>query len=158
MWWRQTETEHFAGVHGDNRRRLRELARRKLAPGLLAYLDGEVVGWCSVGPRADFGRLRRSTTLKPVDDEEVWSIVCFYIARHSRRAGIASALLEGAIEYARTHGARMIEGYPIDGGKRTIAGHTGPLPMFERAGFREVGRRAKQRPILRRTIEPSSTA
>ena len=73
--------------------------------------------------------------------DEVWAVTCFVVARAARRSGVASALLEAAVTYAREHGARVIEGYPVDtaGARITSAsGYTGTLSMFERAGFRVV--------------------
>jgi GNAT superfamily N-acetyltransferase len=123
-------------------------------PGLLAYLDGEPVGWCSLGRRDEFSRLNRSPKLKAVDDLPVWSIVCVYIDRRQRRSGVARALLDAAVEHARAAGARLVEGYPIDpaGGRvHTGSAWTGLLPMFSDAGFEEVERRAG-RPIVRRAL------
>jgi len=73
-------------------------------PGLIAYLDNEPVGWCSVGPRNRFSALERSRILKRVDDRPVWSVVCFFIARPFRRQGVSAALLRAAVEYVRENG------------------------------------------------------
>jgi GNAT superfamily N-acetyltransferase len=133
------------------------------APGLVAYRDGEAVGWVSVGPREDYERLAYSRVLAPVDDQPVWSIVCFVVGRRSRGKGIADALLDAAIDYARGHGATRLEAYPVEtpAGKRIGSGevYKGTLSMFERAGFKVVARRvtpgaATPRPIVRRSIRP----
>jgi ribosomal protein S18 acetylase RimI-like enzyme len=81
----------------------------------------------------------------------VWSITCFYIDRQHRRQGVAGALLQAAVSYARAHGAEAVEAYPIDtsGSAKTSADlYTGTSAMFERAGFTEVARRGG-RPIVR---------
>lgn len=130
------------------------------APGLIAYRDEEAVGWVSVGPRADYERLAHSKVLAPLDDRPVWSIVCFVVARQARRQGVAAALLEAAVGYARSHGARWIETYPADtGGGRIPAAsaYKGTLSMFERAGFTVAARRGANRtspprPIVRRRL------
>jgi GNAT superfamily N-acetyltransferase len=127
------------------------------APGLLAYDQGEVVGWVSVGPRSDFERLRHSRVLAPVDDTPVWSIVCFVVGRRSRRQGVAGRLLEAAVDYARREGATVVEAYPVEtSGSRTTSAslYRGTLSMFERAGFEVVARRQANRtsplrPIVR---------
>ena len=73
-----------------------------------------VVGWVSVGPRGDYERLAHSRVLAPVDDKPVWSIVCFVVGRQARGQGVATALLDAAIDYARDHGATTLEAYPIE--------------------------------------------
>ena len=137
-----------------------ELAREGRAPGLVAYRQGEAVGWVSLGPRDDYERLQHSKILAPIDERPVWSIVCFVVARAARGQGIARALLEAAVDYARAHGATLLEGYPVEtDGDRVPAAeaYKGTVPMFERAGFRVVERRqanstSKPRPIVRRAI------
>jgi GNAT superfamily N-acetyltransferase len=134
-----------------------ELGREWRAPGLVAYRDGEVVGWVSLGPRDDYERLAFSKVLAPVDDQPVWSIVCFVVDRKSRRQGVAAALLDAAVDYARDHGATVVEAYPVDTeGDRIPAANAyhGTLSMFERAGFEVVERRqwnatSPVRPIVR---------
>lgn len=110
-------------------------------PGLIAYLDGEPVGRCGLGPRAAMPRLVNSRTIPEVDVLPVWSIGCFVVRPGYRRRGVARALLQGAIDYARAGGAPGIESYPIDpAGARvsTSIGFVGFTSMFETAGFRRV--------------------
>jgi GNAT superfamily N-acetyltransferase len=129
-------------------------------PGLVAYRDGVPVGWVSVGPRDDYARLQHSKVLGPVDDKPVWSVVCFVFARAARGQGIARALLDAAVDYAREHGATLLEAYPVEtDGERVPAADAfkGTLGMFERAGFEVVERRransvSAPRPIVRRAI------
>ena len=130
------------------------------APGLVAYRDGEVVGWVGLAPREEYERLEHSTTLRRIDDKPVWSIVCFVVARRARGHGVADALLAAAVDYARDRGATLLEAYPIDtaGGRVASANaYHGTLSMFERAGFRVADRRratatASARPIVRRAV------
>jgi GNAT superfamily N-acetyltransferase len=128
------------------------------APGLVAYADGAVVGWVSVGPREDYERLAFSKVLAPLDDVPVWSIVCFVVGRRSRGQGVAAQLLAAAIDYARDHGATTLEAYPLDvpEGSRIPSANAyhGTLAMFEKAGFTVVERRqwnasSPVRPIVR---------
>ena len=141
----------------DNRADLEALARRELAPGLIAYRGDRAVGWVSLAPREDYERLTYSRTLAPVDDTPVWSIVCFVVSRRVRGQGIAIALLDAAVDYARAHGATTLEAYPIDTAEGRVAAasaYRGTLPMFERAGFTVVERRqwnkaTPVRPIVR---------
>ena len=140
-----------------------ETAREGRAPGLVAYRDGAAVGWVSVGPRGDYERLAYSKVLAPVDDKAVWSIVCFVVGRAARGQGVAAALLDAAIDYARDHGATLLEAYPVEvpPGERIHAGevYKGTLSMFERAGFKVIDRRqwnstTPVRPIVRRALRP----
>jgi ribosomal protein S18 acetylase RimI-like enzyme len=141
----------------DNRARLKGMAGDEPAPGLVAYRGGEAVGWVSLGPRPGYDRLAHAKVLAPVDDRPVWSIVCFVVGRRSRRAGVAAALLDAAIAYARQQGATTLEAYPTDtGGDRRAAASLfhGSLSMFRRAGFKVVARRqfnaaTPVRPIVR---------
>ncbi len=143
-----------------NRAGLEKLTRDGPPPGLIAYRDGRAVGWVSLAPREAYDRLERAKLLARVDARPVWSIVCFVVARRARRAGVASALLEAAVEYARGRGAVTLEAYPVDtGGERISAGsaYHGTLAMFERAGFEVVARRqwnraSRVRPIVRREL------
>jgi len=111
------------------------------APGVIAYLDGEPVGWCGLGPRAAMPRMMRSRTIPLVDDVAVWSIGCFVVRAGYRRRGVARALLDGAIEYARSMGAPAVEGYPIDPGAARVStsfAFVGFISTFEAAGFRRI--------------------
>jgi GNAT superfamily N-acetyltransferase len=160
MWWRMGSKDFDRATPGRKRAALRSLVRDGRSPGLLAYLDGEPVGWVSVAPREERGRLERSATLKRVDDRPVWSIVCFYIDRRRRHEGVGRALLEAAVDHARRRGARLVEGYPVDPSVRhypAADAFTGLAPMFEEAGFREVTRRGK-RPIMRRAVRGGRSA
>jgi len=152
-----------------NRAVLEGLASRDPAPGLIAYAEGRPVGWVSVGPREDYERLERSKVLARIDDRPVWSVVCFVVSKSARGRGVATALLDAALDYARGHGATLVEAYPVDASRgrvRPASAYTGPLSMFERAGFAVVERRqwnasTPVRPIVRRAIRrrrtPSAT-
>ena len=123
--------------------------------GLLAYLHGEVVGWVAVEPREAYPRLAHSRALKPVDDQPVWSVTCFFVAKKHRRSGITVELLNAAVEHVRAHGGRIVEGYPVDAHKELPAPfiYTGTASAFEQAGFKEVARNTPTRPIFRFVIE-----
>ncbi len=143
----------------ENREVLATAARRRdHAPGLVAYDEGTVVGWVSLGPREDYERLAFSKVLAPIDEAPVWSIVCFVVGRKSRGQGVAGELLAAAVDYAREHGATMLEAYPVDvpEGERipSASAFYGTLGMFKRAGFKVVERRrlnaaSRVRPIVR---------
>lgn len=111
-------------------------------PGVLAYVDGEVAGWCSVAPKSTYRRLMRSRTIPHLDeDRDPWSIVCFVVRGGYRKRGLMHDLLDGAVEHARASGAAMVEGYPVDtGGERVdvISGYVGTVALFEAHGFSRV--------------------
>ena len=135
-------------------------------PGLLAYVDGEIAGWCGFGPRPDLPRLVRSRTIPKIDDLPVWSILCFNVRVGYRRQGVAAALLEAVTELARRSGAPGLEAYPIDpeGGRvNANFGYVGVTPMFEKAGFRRVVETAahsdhRPRILMRLEFEPGAAS
>ena len=116
---------------------VRKLCSRKVAPGVLAYEDGEVVGWAAVAPRSELP-FARSSKIPHVDDLPVWSVWCICVRPGHRGRGISYALLHGAVAYVRSQQAPAIEGYPVDNeGKKvdlTMA-YVGTRALFERAGF-----------------------
>jgi ribosomal protein S18 acetylase RimI-like enzyme len=144
--WRLRSKDMAAAKVPELRERLHEQATSPEPPGLVAF-DGErAVGWVSLGPRTDFERIVRSRVIPTIDDRPVWSIVCFAVSTTARGQGVARALLDAAIGYAREREADALEAYPvaIDHGEpiHPDAAFTGTLPMFERAGFRVVADRA----------------
>ncbi|HEX7036973.1 MAG TPA: GNAT family N-acetyltransferase [Pseudomonadales bacterium] len=105
------------------RDQLRRLTRRDPPPGLVGYRGGVPVGWVSLGPREDFAKLQHSPVMKPVDDEPVWSIICFVVPAEHRRQGVAGELLRGAIDFARQRDrlrapARRAHAGSLSGGPR----------------------------------------
>ena len=125
-------------------------------PGVLAYRDGQPVGWCAVAPRDAYPRILRSRVIGPIDEDPAcWAIVCFYVVRGERGGGLAAALLEAAVDYAADQGASAVEGYPKDTAGSTRHANemfVGSMSMFADAGFEEVARRSPQRPIMRRAL------
>jgi GNAT superfamily N-acetyltransferase len=110
-------------------------------PGVMAYIGKQAVGWCGFGPRSEMERLVRSRTIPAVDDQPVWSLVCFLVLPGFRRQGVARALLRGAIDCARSYGAPALEAYPIDpAGERinSTSAYVGSVSMFEKEGFQRV--------------------
>jgi GNAT superfamily N-acetyltransferase len=116
---------------------VKKLSSRPVAPGVLAYDDVEVVGWAAVAPRSELP-FARSTKIPHVDQLPVWSVWCIRVRPGHRGKGISRALLDGAVAYARSHGAPAVEGYPVDNkGKKvdlTMA-YVGTRKLFEDAGF-----------------------
>ncbi|MBX3094929.1 MAG: GNAT family N-acetyltransferase [Cryobacterium sp.] len=121
--------------------RLRRYAEEGTPPGVIAYVDGEPAGWCSVAPRASHHRLTHSRTIPTVDDAPVWSVICIVIRPAFRRQGLSRPLLEGAVDYARSQGAPVLEAYPIDPDGRRVSSafaYVGTTALFESIGFERV--------------------
>lgn len=120
-------------------------------PGLIGYRGKVPVGWVSLGPREEYAKLERSPVMKPVDEQPVWSIICFVVPAEYRGQGVARALLKGAIAYARKQGATLVEAYPVDKPARSndVDMWFGAKSMYDKAGFTEVARRKPHRPVVR---------
>ena len=155
-WWRISRSEFGKQVGQGNRETLKAIVDSGEVPGLLAYGGNQPLAWCSVAPREAFPSLERSRTLKRIDDEPVWSIVCFFVARPYRHQGLMVKLLRAAIAYAKEHDAKIVEGYPVEPGQTNIppvSSFTGIISAFKEVGFVEVLRRSERRPIMRYFIE-----
>lgn len=148
--------ENCAGGGAANKAALKDLVEAGEEPGLLAYRNGEAVGWVAVAPREAYSRVLRSPIHKPIDDAgPVFSISCFFVAKDARGDGVADKMLEAALAYARKKGAGLVEAYPSDvGDRRRPAADVwrGTVNQFERAGFEVVMRRKPARPIMRRIL------
>lgn len=152
QFWRLRSKDFAALKVPQLRERLRAQAGSDQPPGLVAFDGVEAVGWVSLGPRSAFERIVRSKVIPKLDDRPVWSIVCFAVTSTARGRGVARALLDGAIEHARSVGVAALEAYPVRLGEADAINpeiaFTGTLAMFERAGFTVVADRAS---------DPSST-
>lgn len=125
--------------------------------GLVAYLDGEPAGWCAVEPRIAYERLLRARVPWSGRDEDkadpdVWAVTCFVTRTGHRRRGVSAALARAAVEHARAHGARAVEGYPIRVEPGQVGGgelFVGTVSVFAAAGFTEVSRPTLRRAVMR---------
>lgn len=126
---------------GSREQAMRRLCEREHPPGVVTYLDGEPVGWCSIGPRAEIPRLAGSRLMRPVDDVPVWSIICVIVRPGRRGQGVTAPLITGALTHAAANGAPAVEAYPVDppGRMGSTMGYVGTKSMFDRAGFRVIG-------------------
>lgn len=151
MWFRLRRQEFGSNKGRENKAALKALVDSGERPGLIAYVNGEPAGWCSLDPREKFAHLERSRQFQRVDNQPVWSIVCFVIGERFRRQGLMTRLLKEAVSYAAQRGAGIIEAYPVEpeGRLTGYAGYTGIASVFRRAGFIEVARAANGRPVMR---------
>lgn len=127
--------------------------------GLVAYLDGEPVGWCAVEPRPAYPGLLRVYRVpwegrdEDKDDATVWAVTCFVVRAGYRRRRVSYALARAAVDFARERGARALEGYPMltEPGKEITWGelHVGSRSIFEAAGFTEVSHPTPRRVVMR---------
>ncbi|HEX7401454.1 MAG TPA: GNAT family N-acetyltransferase [candidate division Zixibacteria bacterium] len=156
MWWRMTRSEFNREKGEGNKRAFKKIVDKGEVPGILACLGKEPIGWCSVAPREAFSSLDRSRILKRVDDKPVWSVVCFFVAKPFRYKGVTVALLKAATEYVKKQGGKIVEGYPVEPKADKfpdVFANTGLASAFRQAGFKEVMRRSKTRPIMRYYIK-----
>lgn len=156
QWWMLPNAQFQAASTDDRAALLHAEMRSDRPPALIAYVDGEPAGWVRVGPRTTQARLARTREFtthspEPFDDPSVWAVSCFVVRKEHRGSGLNGRLLAAAVEFAREHGARVVEGYPIDvsaGAKRSNDLFRGVLSVFAKAGFREVARPRPDRAIV----------
>jgi ribosomal protein S18 acetylase RimI-like enzyme len=117
-------------------------------PGLLAYEDGVAVGWVAIAPRDEYTAIVKSPQYRPRESgggTSVWAIVCFAVDKEARGKGVATELVDAAVEYAFAHGATSVEAYPHVANATDYMGH---VELYRRAGFAHV-RDASKRAIVR---------
>jgi GNAT superfamily N-acetyltransferase len=152
MWWRITRRE-FEQQHGQgNRDSMKAIVDSGEIPGLLFYLEGKAVAWCSVAPREKYAALNRSPVLKRLDKVPVWSLVCLFVGKEYRNQGLIQPLLQGAINYVRNQGGKVIEVYPTlpkNDRLPPVSSFMGLPSMYAKAGFVEVARPSKSKLIMR---------
>lgn len=152
MRWRAPSAT-FNNLKREGRKEaLHDLVRAGVPIGVLGYVNGEPVGWCSIAPRETYAALERSRVLQRIDDEPVWSVVCFFLHRKVRGQGFAVRLLRAAVDLARAQGATVVEGYPVE---PTSTSYTwmGSPAMFAAAGFRDVGASSAGRRVVRYEVD-----
>ena len=152
MTWRLARSEFNRQKGEGNHRALHALVASGAEPGLLAYAGDAPVGWCAVAPRESYPVLERSRILARVDDRPVWSITCLFVARPARRAGVSVALIHAAAAHATHHGASLVEAYPVEPYSEQVPpafAWRGLASAYLQAGFVEVARRSRTRPIVR---------
>ena len=159
MYERLTSSEFRHASRERNRRAMKTIVNSGRVPGILAYVEGKPVGWCSVSPREQFHRLQNARGIPDSGGKRIWSVVCFFIHTKFTSHGVARKLLRAAIDYALSRGAEIIEAYPVDTrvkSKTNQEAWPGIASMFEGAGFQSVSQRYPTRPTLRLVHEGQS--
>lgn len=159
QWFKLTAAENRASTREENRERLHSQTAEG-AVGVIAWADDEPVGWSAVEPYAAYPALARSPITKRIDGDPVaglWAVTCFVVRLDYRRRGVARELLRGAVERARSGGARVVEGYPVDPGVRPSLSaaerYHGTVTLFESGGFSVVRRPSATRAIMRLNLD-----
>lgn len=152
MFWRLPRKTFDANKGNGNKRAFKSLITSGAEPGLIAYHGDEPIAWCAIAPREQYIALDRSRILQPVDEQPVWSISCLFIKKLYRRQGVSSRLLRAAVEFVAERGGMIVEGYPVEPSMEKMPDPFlwhGVPSAFRAAGFKEVLRRSKSRPIMR---------
>jgi GNAT superfamily N-acetyltransferase len=159
MTWRLSRAKFNSNGGTGNRKAMRALVDAGEQPGVMLYQDGRAVAWCAVAPREKYIRLGASKVWAPVDPQPVWSVSCFFVDKKARGKGLTVAVLEAAVEFARSHGAKIVEGYPQELDEKLPAAFvwTGLAASFRGAGFHEAARRSPKKPIMRRVLRGVKT-
>ena len=145
MVWRATPDEAKRTDGASRKAAFTRRVKQGVPVGILAYLDGRPIAWCSIAPRQtyrDLGGAAEQT------EENVWSLVCFFVTRGYRGQGMLARLIGAAVEHARERGATIVEAYPVDPDSPSYR-FMGFVAAFERAGFIEVGRAGTRRHVMR---------
>jgi GNAT superfamily N-acetyltransferase len=152
MWWRIPRKEFEEGQGQKNRDAMKAIVDSGIVPGLIAYKDDFPFGWCSVAPREHYATIERSRVLARIDDQPIWSLVCFFIDKNFRGDALSEKLILGAIEYVKSKGGKIIEAYPSHIHKKNmspVSTFTGISSILEKVGFKEVARPSKSKIIMR---------
>ena len=137
---------------GRTKKEMKKMVKDKIEPGIIAYDRDKPIGWIAVQPREKYFRLSNSKILQPVDNKQVWSIVCFFIHKDYRKRGVSVELIKNACDFAASKGGTIVEAYPTETKTKNSAPvfiYTGTFAAFKKTGFEEVARRSETRPIMR---------
>lgn len=159
MNWRLLSAQFERQKGKQNRKAFKKIVTDGKMPGILGYSGDVAVIWCSIAPRLCFPRMEKAPTLKAVDDKPVWSVTCLFMAKEVRRKGLSTRTLKAAVDFARSRGASIVEGYPFEPKNRPLPDPfvwTGMTSSYLKAGFKEVARHSPSRPIMRRYLKKKS--
>ena len=159
-YFRLAPKQRSAMSKDDKKGLLRQATGAPLPPGLIALDGGMPVGWVQLTPRSHVPRWNTDRTVsRPLEgddpsDDGLWAVSCFFIQSRRRGQGFSHALLEAAVEHARTNGARIVEACPMLKAKqsKSVGLFVGSVSVFEKAGFETVAERKPGRPLMRKIV------
>lgn len=146
MAWRPLSGDRQQATNAERKKAMQGVVKSGTPIGILAYDGNQPIGWCSIAPRETYRPLN-GDEYAGVEDGEVWSLVCFFVPRELRSAGIGKQLLGAAVKTARKHGAKIVEAYPVEPDSPSYR-FMGFVSNFERAGFAETKRAGKRRHVM----------
>ena len=153
MFFRLPKPEFEEGKQENgNKERMKELVWQNQSTGIMGFYKEQAIAWCAFAPREKFTKLENSRVHKRIDNNEVWSIPCFFIHKDFRRLGVSVEMLKAIIKYARSKKIKIIEAYPAIPTQEKLPdafAWIGLYRSFEQAGFIIVDRKSKNRPMVR---------
>jgi GNAT superfamily N-acetyltransferase len=153
MWYRLWKKDFQEGKSDDgNKNAMKELVWAGKPTGIIAFYEDLPIAWCAFAPREDFLKLEKSRVHKRIDNQQVWSIPCFFVDQKFRKIGVSIQLLKGVIEYAKENKIEIIEAYPTIPTTEKLPDTfvwIGLYKSFEQAGFQIVDQTSKNRPMVR---------
>jgi GNAT superfamily N-acetyltransferase len=147
--WRNIRPE----LKDDRHAKKHEMEKRILngePVGILGYVKNDPIAWCSVSPRETY-RSSMADAMAGDEDEKIWSIVCFFIARDFRGEGVFRRLVRAAEDHAAERGATVLEGYPVNPDSPSYR-FGGFLHVFEELGYEKVGNKGARRHVVRKVL------
>ncbi|MDA1215523.1 MAG: GNAT family N-acetyltransferase [Chloroflexi bacterium] len=147
MLFRARAAELRTAGHSYRKEAMHHRVQENVPIGLLGYLNGEPVAWCSMAPRETYQRLRGQQDAADTPGS-VWSLACFFVQRRFRGKGMTRRLIQAAVDHAKAKGASVVEAYPVDPDSPSYR-FMGIVRSFEAAGFLEVGRAGTRRHVMR---------
>ena len=148
MRWRMTSAEFQHSTKEERAAALERLVHQGIPVGILAYMGEKPIAWCSVAPKETYAALNRYHALSRIDDTPVWSVVCFFVDRQFRRQRLTLQLLRAAVDYAKSQGAQVIEGYPVEPDSRSYT-YMGSPETFSQVGFYDITPTGQTRLVMR---------
>jgi GNAT superfamily N-acetyltransferase len=136
----------------DNKRMMKQLVKKGMSLGLIAFLDKKPAGWIAFAPREDYVKLENTRIFKPLDDKPVWSITCFFIKREFRHQGLSGQLIKGVVDFARKKKIKTLEAYPAIPYAENVPHPflwVGVLSSFIKNGFKIVKQSSNSRAMVR---------
>jgi GNAT superfamily N-acetyltransferase len=137
--------------HG-NKKLMKQLVKKGLPQGLIAFIDKQPAGWIALAPREDYMKIENSRVFKRMDDKPVWSITCFFVKKEFRHKGLSQQLIKGAIDFARKKKIKTLEAYPAIPYNEKVPHPflwVGILSSFIKNGFTIVRQHSKSRAMVR---------